>query len=1332
MRFSDLIRVKPAPEPWDLGRLQELREMLDREGSTLSLMSGAAAAEILKSYLTPADPAADPLYRLLKCVADNGGRGAGYWLRGARNAGKTHLLAVATLLLEYPVVRPLFLATHEHYQGVLRELDKRHPILAVPVPLEEHRAHDEHLEDIFFDRTEAELRRSRYGLDLPLSEHSYALDLIERHVVPRYGAELDAHAARLPGTQRSWRDLCERNPAAAVAAARSFAQEIGYPLDFRQSRVERLARLLDIVNQRQVGAIVWLVDDLSQFLAASGQKAVRNDAAFLEFLGQRSKIAPLYVLATLGASLDQTPGLEPYMLTSLQDMYETLSVGGGEMRRVALERTLTVRDPEALQQAVDEAHDTQVKAWGQVSYSPEELKASYPLHPLALSCLESIYRRFLGEADALADFLRSLAGSSGQAAVLDRDFRHLVSLADLIPHLTSKLGANPQAAPYLHEALDYYEKSGPALLPEDPDLPLQLARLLVVLRLANQAAPVTRLVEALGLQAETHPRATAEQVRGALEQMRLRGRYIDVRRGATPEADTYTLDVEANYTEVARRHLLSLKASLTDDDARLWAAAALASGPGLPLAELAEPSSLEVEWANTARGVAVQTAQLAALSPDRLSSRCSELADPATVEDARLYLAEVTRLPEQRAAWREAGASLPRGRWAGALIAWLPRDLTAEELDRLKELAACQTLLQEAGPRYDPKVLDRLVEEASRLGHEVRTMIENAYAEGEVLSGEGPLTGQLDLARCRGDWQASLAAIIGAALPAVFPGFAAAAPRQLLSSREPVDLLVAQVLTPAGRRWDDDGRLGELTAAYMEPLKLAVREDSSWRLEVERSEVAEEVLARVRRRDQTPETEVGRPLACAELAQYMVKSAFGLPPELFELVIAALIRSGYLVPLGPERELLHLGEVQPPLGRSVAYVARSPLLGTSAWQDLARLVRILLERMVPRADYALQTELWEALLAAGEQQGLEITRLRKIVTALGERLQHPPEAWAETLAILEELEALFSTLDATLLPAEGLSGLLERVAPLLQGAPSQLAQKLRHLQALNQFLERTAPDVVTIFDYLRSRELVISPGSDLHARREQLLSLIASGEGLIFDETAFRRLVQIFLSVYKRRYIAWHARCYRPAIFDKYRSLRTSPEIRTLAALQQLELKVADEGPHALELIEAQETRRCTFAQLGEALETSPVCPQCHLLEDEEPQLVPLEEIREVAEAQIARRVARLRQAGFQRALQEYVQALPGRGELAAKLNQLLQLDEAPPTRLLLSLLSDDVIVHLNRVLSGKTIRPRDFGQLRSALAGRTLSKEEAQRLFQKWLAGEEGDEGDEVLHIEP
>ena len=68
-------------------------------------------------------------------------------LRGPAGAGKTHLMCAAGLLLEYPQVWPSFIGTHPEF-GILGDrVAAARPIVVVPIPLAEHRGHDEHLED---------------------------------------------------------------------------------------------------------------------------------------------------------------------------------------------------------------------------------------------------------------------------------------------------------------------------------------------------------------------------------------------------------------------------------------------------------------------------------------------------------------------------------------------------------------------------------------------------------------------------------------------------------------------------------------------------------------------------------------------------------------------------------------------------------------------------------------------------------------------------------------------------------------------------------------------------------------------------------------------------------------------------------------------------------------------------------------------------------------------------------------------------------------------------------------------------------------------------------
>ena len=100
--------------------------------------------------------------------------------------------------------------------------------------------------------------------------------------------------------------------------------------------------------------------------------------------------------------------------------------------------------------------------------------------------------------------------------------------------------------------------------------------------------------------------------------------------------------------------------------------------------------------------------------------------------------------------------------------------------------------------------------------------------------------------------------------------------------------------------------------------------------------------------------------------------------------------------------------------------------------------------------------------------------------------------------------------------------------------------------------------------------------------------------------------------------------------------------------------------------------------------------------------------------------------------IRQYSAALPRRGDLTTRLNAIADLGPDPTAREILSLFTEDAILHLNRVISGKSLIPRNFGELREALRGRTLTKAEAQELFQNWIAGHNGGgEGDDLLQID-
>jgi hypothetical protein len=167
-------------------------------------------------------------------------------------------------------------------------------------------------------------------------------------------------------------------------------------------------------------------------------------------------------------------------------------------------------------------------------------------------------------------------------------------------------------------------------------------------------------------------------------------------------------------------------------------------------------------------------------------------------------------------------------------------------------------------------------------------------------------------------------------------------------------------------------------------------------------------------------------------------------------------------------------------------------------------------------------------------------------------------------------------------------------------------------------------------------------------------------------------------------------------------------------------------------MIESYLALRCDYEQVGQALLKQPVCPQCGLKLGEDLDLPPAEDLVERIEEGIAEYLEALRQDGLPQAIHEYAMGLPARNSLAVRMENIASLSEKASPREIMSLFTDEVVAHLNRILSGKTVAPRDLGDLRRALSGRTLTKEEAQRLFRQWLEGQgEEMEDEDILRFE-
>src|SRR5690606_18865838 len=115
---------------------------------------------------------------------------------------------------------------------------------------------------------------------------------------------------------------------------------------------------------------------------------------------------------------------------------------------------------------------------------------------------------------------------------------------------------------------------------------------------------VTRLANAVTLDAGLGGERNYEYARVLLERLRTRGSFLAVERNAGEFQDRYTVDLGTRVSELARRHIKNTLQELSARDVRVsqYVVGCCGTDP-LPLASLASSRSFTLMWLNAPREV---------------------------------------------------------------------------------------------------------------------------------------------------------------------------------------------------------------------------------------------------------------------------------------------------------------------------------------------------------------------------------------------------------------------------------------------------------------------------------------------------------------------------------------------------------------------------------------------------------------------------------------------------------------------------------------------------------------------------------------------------------
>jgi hypothetical protein len=1309
MLVSDLIRVNAAPQVISLGAIERLKREL-REGAQTAMEDDPELNGLLGQYFISESNNRQAIEAIFRSLNEQ--TGASFLVCGPYGAGKSHLLAIISLLTEFPICRQIFLKTHPEFSRFLSPKGRK--LLVVQVALDDYSGPDHSLEEIVFNQIEAELAAPWHKAWAPLAEASYFFDLFAGKVLPGRDEAWQGFLKEQK-EPRAWEQLKSESPKQAGELAQGFLERIGLPLAYRRSRAETIAALFEHLANCGYDGAALLIDELSTFLASKDKQALNRDGSFLQFMGQQSGTLPLWIVATAQRSLEEVGDIDSHTLRQIRDRFRgrfTLSIA--EIRRVIANKLIEQCDAKHYFAQISEIYRKYLEGAGQLSFSAEELRLCYPVNPPALDGLESIAGNFLSSTRSLIGMVqRGLL--SGDKALCDEEADRLLTLDCVFDLEGAELLGLPEAFEY-RKAWEFLSRNMAAIFePADLAKAEIIIKHLLLVSMAGFRWPVKRYAEAFIGSQERELWGNVREVERLLKRLWRKGAYVEVNHSAEVGGSEYFLEVSTDLSELVRRRINEALAALSDTDERVceWALQAC-NTEDFPLASFAAPRALGLEWMGGRRYINIERCKPTALKMGELAQAAAALESPSCREDGWLFICQPCRNgEEEKAAWPEQAKEV-KGRFGESLLVWLHKPFTEQEWEIICEHAALNLLLADAtlaSSRKGREVRARLKARLAGVKEECQFIIKRAYLAGEILNAGGG-TFLTPLAYRAEKWEELLAGFFSKPLNNLFPHFPAIAPRQRLVGKLHTNQIIDRFIRPGQAALPAGSALEEHLSNYLEPLGFLSREGDRYTLGVPGGELVEQVLGLLP--EPTQEPQPGSVMSYRELEGRLRKGAFGLVPEQTELILAALARLGYVQGLDGFLSPIHLNQAAAPLADNFSFLMKSSPLAERDQTWLAAMGKRLFNYDAIASNPAAQETLWDKLQNWRAQAIADLPELNRLLETLIGSLKQEPILWSESLTLLKQMPCLLERDLSNQAAATGI-GLFMQHAQNVMGDAEAALEVMEKFARLRVFLQQSAGKLGQAYGYVSDAGMILPKDSALAKQRAALLDKFSEGEGIMLEADLLLSNWESLHHAYQNRYLAWHTHQHT---LIRFRQLLEVKESAIFCLAENIARACAiidgDFARLAAELRQAL-GRRCSGAALPAALQTHPVCPECNLQLNENTALPDAMNMRARLEKSLAEMKAGLltpERIGLLR------RRLEGEapGELRRRLERLTA--PAPPLKDVefAGLFSADVAAWIGKQLNLQVSAKRKAAALSKLLSSRELTKAQALEIFLRWL----------------
>lgn len=937
------------------------------------------------------------------------------------------------------------------------------------------------------------------------------------------------------------------------------------------ARSETFAALEELCAARGLSGCALFIDELSLFLGGREHHLLQQDAAWLQFLGQRARRSHqgfFAIFAALQKTVEDIGDVDSYAISQIRDRYQTLPLSLAHLPSLIERRLVLRRDAQGLQRFNYQAYDQLGSVFSRLDFGREEWDKSFPFHPATIALLEQIAPRYFSRTRSAVLFCQRAAHADSPAA-------RRVLPPELFDDIVDELPLHPDLKPIHAAWLQWQDDEQAAARDETEASHLRdCFKTLALWRIGGGAPTVAQVVNSLLLSTGLRGDAAYEYGRILLEKLRAHAPVALERRDGEFQ-DRYALDFGTRVSDLTRRFIGNALANFAPRDGRVARYVLSCSrDEALPLASLDATSPAPL-WRNAPRRVAVFVTPVPP-APDVLANRIAALASPSET-DWLLFLAPPFNDCDAQS-WREAVREAilraeTETRWRGAVAWWLPREASEDEWAQAREATAQHTLMS------DPQLFDNrrgravleylkagLAERETQLGRiAVRLLF-----EGTLFNGAGAVIDGGDLAAGNSNWSATLEALADWTLPTAFPRWPAIAPRARVLTESSAQTLGLEILRrPINAPYFAPSH-ERLVRAIGEPLGIAHAEAGRWKMDAPQGELraffADFIAANA-------------PATLASLEAHAAKSEWGIVPEMTRLCVCALLRSGEIVGLDARGQSVAPEEIGLPLARSIRALAPGKLPDEAAWEVARNSTVLLANADIGARTYAAQNAARATLELAREEwranAELFSARLHQLKRAQG-------GDWRECDAAREAISQLIHALEGDILA----------VASQLDN--DILRTPLETFSAWSQRLETGAAQLVEAQLFLAHPQMA-APAA-LQSSRASLLERLSAGESALRDAELLHDFSQ-WREDYGRIYASWHREQNDATQLKNVRRLAGSDALRALDAWDSLPSRAEKFAPQIRERIRDEADTLC--ARDGN-IGREPVCASCRLRLGEE------------------------------------------------------------------------------------------------------------------------------------